>query len=301
VRQRPGASRRLAGRLPRGAVALLQEELKSDRAAEDRTTLALLPRPRRGVASIVAQGSGVLSGSEAAERLARSVGLGARRLLSDGARVHPGQEVLRLSGDLRSILGIERTLLNALMHLSGVATATAEAVRAVRSAGGDVEVFATRKTLPGLRDLEKAAVVHGGGFPHRRDLSDGLLVKGTHLDLVGIPEAMVRLRRSAGPLRSVQVEVGSAPQALEAVRAGANALLLDNVGPREASAVVRALERAKLRANVWIELSGGITPATVRRYARTGADAVSLGALTHSARALPFHLVVRARRRKAPA
>lgn len=297
ARRPPGPSRARAGRLPRGALALLRAALREDRVAEDRTTRALLPRARRGTAALVAQGRGVLSGAEAVARLARSLGLTVAVRAHDGDRVAPGTEVLRCSGDLRRILGAERTMLNVLMHLSGVATATDAAVRAVRAAGGDVAVYATRKTLPGLRDLEKAAVVHGGGFPHRRDLADGLLLKGTHLALVGLPEAVVRLRRAEGRRRSLEVEVGSAAEARAAVRAGADALLLDNLGPARSRAVVRTLERAGLRDGVWIELSGGITPASVGRYARTGADAVSLGALTHSAPALPFHLVLRDRRR----
>jgi nicotinate-nucleotide pyrophosphorylase (carboxylating) len=198
--------------------------------------------------------------------------------------------VLRLSGDVRWILGIERTVLNALMHLSGVATATARAVEAVRASGGDVAVYATRKTLPGLRELEKAAVVHGGGHPHRRDLADGFLAKSPHLELVPIPEAVVRLRRAAGRHRSVQIEVRTAAEALSAVGAGADALLIDNAGPARSRTIVEALDRAGLRSKVWIEISGGITLRSVGRYARSGADAVSLGALTHSAAAVPFHL-----------
>lgn len=281
-RRRPGAA----------AVAVLRAALSEDRADRDITTRALGVGPRQGRARIVAQAPGIVSGVEAAARLARGVGLRARVLRSDGRRVARGTAVLALSGDVRTILALERTVLNALMHLSGVATATAEAVDAVRAAGGGVEVYATRKTLPGLRDLEKAAVVHGGGRPHRRDLSDGYLLKTTHLHLVPLPEAVVRLRRAAGPRRLVQVEVRDVPEAEAAIAAGADALLIDNAAPSEAQRIVEALERAGVRPRVWIELSGGITPANVARYARTGADGVSLGALTHSARAVPFHLVL---------
>jgi nicotinate-nucleotide pyrophosphorylase (carboxylating) len=290
VRRPVGASRAAAGRLPPGAVALLRAELRSDGADRDVTTRALLPSYRAGRAVILAERSGVLSGAEAVARLARSVGLKARRSRRDGARLRPGDVVLELTGDARTILGTERTLLNALMHLSGVATATAQAVAAVRSGGGRVEVFATRKTLPGLRDLEKAAVVHGGGYPHRRDLADGRLIKGNHRALVPVPEAIARLRRRGGRAAPIQVEVATIAEAQEAVDAGAQAILVDNLPPARLRAVVAAVRARPRGQEVWIEASGGITLRTARRFAATGVDAVSLGALTHSAPALPFHL-----------
>jgi|HubBroStandDraft_3_1064219.scaffolds.fasta_scaffold166778_2 nicotinate-nucleotide pyrophosphorylase (carboxylating) len=287
MRRPPGRSRRAAARPPARALARLAEELRDDGVHDDITTRALLPGPRPGSAVILAESAGVLSGGTAAVHLARSVGLGARLLVRDGAVLRRGQAVLRLSGDVRRILGVERTVLNTLMHLSGVATATAAAVRAV---DGKVAIYATRKTLPGLKDLEKAAVVHGGGFPHRRDLSDGFLLKSRHLDLVTLPEAVRRLRASGALRRPLQVEVRSVRTALDAVRAGAEALLVDNLPPAGAARIVQALTDAGLRDDVWIELSGGITPATAHRYVRCGADALSLGGITHSAPSLPFHL-----------
>ena len=196
-------------------------------------------------------------------------------------------------GDARRILAAERTLLNFLMHASGVATETRRAVDGARGARRPLEVWATRKTLPGLRDLEKAAVVHGGGRPHRRDLSDAVLIKNNHLALLSLSTAVARARARARPAERVEVEVRTAAQAVRAARAGADALLLDNLSPRKAREVVRSLERAGLRRGRWIELSGGITPARVARYRAVGADAVSLGGLTHSAPALPFHLLLR--------
>lgn len=210
--------------------------------------------------------------------------------MRDGRAVRLGQEVLLLEGDARRILAVERTLLNVLMHASGVATATARAVDRVRGSRPPLEIWATRKTLPGLRDLEKAAVVHGGGRPHRRDLSDAVLVKNNHLALVPLDEAIERLRLRLGRSERLEVEVRTVAQALRAARGGADVLLIDNAGPRRARAIVRALERAGLRHRLWIELSGGITPENVGRYRAVGANAASLGALTHSAVALPFHL-----------
>ncbi len=201
--------------------------------------------------------------------------------------------MLVVRGEARRVLGAERTILNVLMHASGVATATARAVRAARGARPRLEIWATRKTLPGLRDLEKSAVVHGGGRPHRRDLADAILVKSNHLAFVPVAEAVRRARRRGGRPRPIEVEVRDAATAIAAARAGADALLLDNRTPARARAIVRALVRAGLRHPLRIEVSGGITPASVGRYRRVGADVASLGSVTHSAAALPFRMRVR--------
>ena len=282
------------------ARAFARHALDEDRAAHDRTSRAVVPAGAHAEAGVVAQAAGVLSGVTVAAVVARSAGASARILVRDGARVRPGRRVLRLSGTARSLLAAERTLLNVLMHASGVATTTARAVRATRGGPRRLEVWATRKTLPGLRDLEKAAVVHGGGRPHRRDLSDALLIKNNHLALVPLGAAVRRARAAARPDERVQVEVRSAADAVRAARAGADAILIDNASPARARSIVEALARAGLRRGRWIELSGGITPDNVGRYRRAGADAVSLGSLTHSAPALPFHLELRPTRLSRP-
>jgi nicotinate-nucleotide pyrophosphorylase (carboxylating) len=280
--------------VPAGATsALARRALAEDRSDRDRTTLALLPRPVAAEGRVVAQAVGVLSGTDVVRGIARAAGLRVAGARPDGTRVRRGTVVLRLRGDARRILAVERTVLNVLMHASGVASATARAVRAVRGAHPPIEVWATRKTLPGLRDLEKAAVTHGGGRPHRRDLSDALLVKNNHLVFVPLAEAVRRGHAAVRPGERLEVEVRTAAGALRAARAGVSRLLIDNASPRRAREVVRALEAAGLRRGRWVELSGGITPENVATYRSVGADAVSLGALTHSAAALPFHLELR--------
>jgi nicotinate-nucleotide pyrophosphorylase (carboxylating) len=249
----------------------------------------VVPAALRATGRVSAQAAGVVSGLDVAEAVARTAGLTVRRGANDGDRVRRGTVVLELSGNARKLLAVERTVLNFLMHLSGVASATAEAREAVGAEGP--AVYATRKTLPGLRDLEKEAVCHGGGRPHRRDLSDGILVKNNHLALVPLRTAVERARKSARG-RRVQVEVGTLGEATAAIEAGADALLIDNATPAQARAIVRGLAVAGRRPGVHIEVSGGITPANARDYRTTGADAVSLGSLTHSAPALPFHMTV---------
>ncbi len=274
-----------------GLDALVRRALAEDRTGRDRTTRALLRAPIPAEAIVTAQASGILSGMEAVRAIARRAHLALTRARADGSRVAPGTVVARLSGDARQILAVERTLLNFLMHASGVATATD---RAVRAAPGRLEVWATRKTLPGLRDLEKAAVVHGGGRPHRRDLAAAILIKNNHLALVPVGEAVRRGRRAARPGEEVEVEVRTVREAVAAARAGADRLLLDNTSPARARAIVRGLECAGLRRGRRIELSGGLDARRLGRYRSVGADAASLGSLTHSAVALPFHLTVRA-------
>ena len=285
---------RSRGSAPTAAdAALARATLSEDRAEADRTTASILRGPVPARAEVRAQARGVLSGVAAARAVAVAAGLRVRDALPDGARIAPGRVVLRLDGDARAILAAERSILNLLMHASGVASATARAVRAARGSRPPLEIWATRKTLPGLRDVEKAAVVHGGGHPHRRDLADGLLIKSNHLALVPLATAIDRARARARRGEWVQVEVRNRSEALRGARSGVGALLIDNASPSRARAIVRALESAGLRSGCWVELSGGITPETVARYRRVGADAVSLGAITHSAPALPFHLRLR--------
>lgn len=273
---------------------LVRRALAEDRYRADRTTAALFRGPTAAEAVVLAEGFGLLSGVRAAVLVGREAGLRVRAVKRDGSRVRPGTVVLRIQGDARAILSVERTLLNLLMHASGVASLTASAVQAAGGRSSGLEVWATRKTLPGLRELEKAAVVDGGGHPHRRDLATGILVKNNHLALLPLETAVRRARQAARAREPVEVEVRSTTQALRAARAGADVLLLDNTGPARARSIVLALVRAGLRGRLRVELSGGITVANLARYRRTGADRASLGSLTHSAPALPFHLRLKA-------
>lgn len=262
----------------------------------DVTSLAVVPASLRAVGVVESQADGVVSGVGVAVQLAREQGLRARPVVRDGEEIRRGQPLLLVGGNARRLLSTERTLLNLLTHLSGVATATHRVVRAARSGAPRIVVAATRKTLPGLRDLEKSAVVHGGGDPHRRDLSSAILLKNNHLALVPLGEAVSRARRRAPSRTPVIVEVSDLSSAREAAARGADRLLLDNLSPAEVRAVVRGLERAGLRRNVVVEVSGGITERNAASFARAGADVLSVGALTHSAPSLPIHLVLRAER-----
>jgi nicotinate-nucleotide pyrophosphorylase (carboxylating) len=257
----------------------------------DVTTEATVPEDVRGVATIAQKAPGVISGIDAAEAVFR-------RLDPDcviergpeGEWREPGAVVMQVTGSARALLTAERTALNFLQRLSGVATVTATVVRAVAEAGGGATILDTRKTTPGLRGLEKAAVVDGGGTNHRTGLFDAILIKENHAALGGGVAAAVRSARAARPDLPVEVEVRDDAEIDEALEAGADRLLLDNMTPGQVEAAV-----ARVGGRAALEASGGISPETVVVYATIkGLDFVSLGWLTHSAPALDLSLLLEA-------
>jgi len=271
---------------------LAKNALKEDKAWQDVTTAALVPPEQKERGVIIAREEGVLAGLPMAEAVFKAVdpSLQWRPLADEGSRLSPGQEIARIEGVLAAILRSERVALNYLTHLSGVATTTARLVAAI--AGLPVGIRDTRKTTPGLRTLEKYAVRLGGGQNHRLNLADAVLIKDNHLAALsarglGIAES-VRLTRQEAPAgMRVQIEVTTVDEARQALEAGAEELLLDNMPPQE---MRRVVEMAQGRAV--LEASGGITLESVRRVAETGVDYISVGAITHSARALDMSLEV---------
>jgi nicotinate-nucleotide pyrophosphorylase (carboxylating) len=263
--------------------------------AEDLTPLgdltsALLPPDLEAVAAIVPREAGVLAGRRCADEAFRQVDseLAVSWSAQDGDRIDTGQEVARVEGRLATILTAERTALNFLGHLSGVASLTARFVAAVEQAGGSLRVWDTRKTTPGLRGLEKAAVRAGGGASHRGNLSEWILLKDNHLALLPITDAVAAARRR-WPGRTVEVECDTVEQVREAVAADADALLLDNMSPQQVAAVVAEV-RARNPRRPLLEISGGLDADSFAAYAATGADMAAVGALTHSAPVLDIGL-----------
>jgi nicotinate-nucleotide pyrophosphorylase (carboxylating) len=254
-------------------------------------TAMLVPSGDVGRVRVVSRAEGVLAGRlcalEAFSQIDATLAVDWRIL--DGEWLVPGSVVAEVSGPMRSILTAERTALNFLCHLSGVATMTHQFVDAVTAANPATRVLDTRKTTPGLRLLEKAAVRAGGGWNHRAGLSDAVLVKDNHLGRLGITEAVATARRS-WPGRMVEVECDRPEQVSEAVGAGASAVLLDNMTPSLVSECV-ALVRARVApGTVLVEVSGGVTLASAPAFAAAGADLVSVGAITHSAPILDLGL-----------
>lgn len=234
---------------------------------------------------------GVLAGRRCVEAaFARaSVPLEVDFLLDDGDRVERGTVVARVRGPLAAILPVERTALNFLSHLSGVARSTARYVAAARKVNETTQILDTRKTLPGLRALQKAAVRAGGGSNHRANLSDAVMLKDNHLGALSIPDAVAEARRR-WPGRMVEVECDHRDQAIEAAAAGATVVMLDNMDPAAAKATVSALRALPEGRDVLVEVSGGITLDDVEAYAAAGVDLISVGALTHSVRVHDFGL-----------
>lgn len=267
---------------------LLLLALDEDVGPGDRTAEAVVPLGAQGTARIVAREALVVSGVSAAARVFRLLDphCELEALQVEGAAVDAGAGVLRVRGSLRALLAGERTALNLLQRLSGVATLTRKWAQALE--GTRTRLLDTRKTTPGLRWLEKAAVRAGGGNNHRGALFDGLLVKDNHAAAAGsIGAAVRRARLAAHPLLKVECEVSTPAQITEALEAGADMLLLDNLGDAELAAAVRQVD-----GRVPTEASGGVVFERLGRIAATGVDFVSAGALTHSARAVDLSLII---------
>ena len=266
---------------------LVDQALAEDVGAGDVTTEATVDADARAVARIVQKAPGVIFGLDAAEATFRALDPHAQfqREVDEGVWRDQGGPVLTVTGRARALLTGERTALNFLARLSGVATAAARGVRAI--SGTRAQLLDTRKTTPGLRVLEKAAVRAGGGVNHRAGLYDYVLIKENHIDMAGGVTAAVQRARAAAPTLGLEVECRTPEEVDEALEAGATRLLLDNMTPEQMRAIVEHVgDRAELEA------SGGITLENVREYAESGVHWISLGALTHSAPALDLSLLV---------
>jgi nicotinate-nucleotide pyrophosphorylase (carboxylating) len=253
--------------------------LEEDLGPGDLTTLACVPAAARATGVLLAKQAGVVAGLYVAGEVFRQLDPQVRwePLLEEGAAFESGQILARVAGQARALLSGERVALNFLQRLSGIATLTRAYVQAL--AGTRCRLLDTRKTTPGLRALEKAAVRAGGGHNHRFALYDGYLIKDNHIIAAGgLRAAVAAARQAAAPTAAIEVEVQNFDQLAEALEAGADVIMLDNFSPQEvAVAVARVAGRARLEA------SGSITLAAARAYAQAGVDFISVGALTHSA------------------
>lgn len=270
---------------------LLYLSLQEDIGIGDKTTDSIIPKDVRCKVELVAKADGVLSGIGVFRRLFELQGAEIENWkdLPDGSRIKKGEVIVSFEGNARAVLTTERVALNFLKHLSGVATLTSKFVEQVKDL--PVRICHTRKTMPLLRALEIEAVVHGGGHRHRFNLSDGILIKENHIELVGgdIATAVRLVRGKVSHLERVEVEVNTLEQFKEALKAGADAILLDNMSIEEMRAAVK-----KARGHsVLLEASGNITLDRVRAVAETGVDIISVGAITHSANAVDLSILVR--------
>ena len=269
---------------------LIDRALSEDLGLGDPTTDILIPRDLLGSSVLIAKEDGVLAGLDVALAVFKRVGpeLVVETLISDGSQVHDGDVIAKISGPVASMLKAERTALNFLRRLSGIASETAKYVQRVSEF--DVRIIDTRKTTPGMRTLEKYAIRAGGGYNHRQNLGDGILIKDNHIQALrnrGLSLAEIiktAMTESSHTIR-VEVEVEDLPQVKEALDAGAEILLLDNMGVQEMAEAV-----AMCRGRAVTEASGLINLSSVRDVAASGVDLISVGALTHSVAALDISL-----------
>lgn len=267
----------------------LERFLAEDLGGRGDVTTAALARGARVRANVVAREPGVAAGLAEASLVFAKLGVKVEHRVEDGERFDAGAVLLVVDGPAEGVLAAERLALNLVGRMSGIATVTRALQDRVSSMNPRCRVAATRKTTPGFRAFEKKAVVLGGGHPHRAGLFDAFLVKDNHLRLVADPAEAVRLCRAADPALPLEVEADTLEQAVAAAKAGADAVLLDNMGPETAAAAARAVRAVNPKC--LIEVSGGLSYDTCAVYAPF-ADRLSLGALTHSPRSLDVGLDV---------
>jgi nicotinate-nucleotide pyrophosphorylase (carboxylating) len=216
-----------------------------------------------------------------------------RALVDEGSMVSRGNEVMRIKGRARDILKAERTALNLLMRMSGIATETKKFVEVVKKISKDIEIAGTRKTAPGLRSFDKKAIKIGGGRTHRNSLDEMVLIKDNHLVLTGsIRESISSAKKLVGNNIKVECEVTDLQSAIEAINFGADVIMLDNFSPHEVENATRVLKELGLRQKCLLEISGGISLANVSQFAKSNPDIISVGSLTHSAKSVDFSLEV---------
>lgn len=282
----------------RRLTTILENALNEDRATRDATSYACIDPNQSAIATILAKQDCILAGIGVLNRIFDIFAALDGTVIShpevvrhpeifDGVRLHKGQQVAVIRHNARVLLSCERVILNILQRMSGIATEARKYVEAI--SGTRCRILDTRKTVPGLRVLDKYAVRCGGGQNHRLDLSDGVLIKNNHIALAGgiqpVLERAVRNRRGEQP---IEIEVRTLEELETALNCGAEAILLDNMTPEMVRAAVERVQRHNRR--VPLEASGGITLENVRAYAETGVDFISVGALTHSARAVDLSM-----------
>jgi len=275
---------------------LLEDKLKAllaeDVGQGDVTASAVIPSDFAVKAEVVAKENGVAAGIEEALTLAQAVGLKAKAHVAEGEEIKNKKVLITISGDAQTILAIERTLLNLLSRMSGIATQTAALSAKLKNAGMKTKIAATRKSAPGLLYFDKKAVAIGGGDPHRLHLDDMILIKDNHLAILGgVETAVKKAKASASFTKKIEVEVTNDADALKAASAGADIIMLDNFSPTQAKATVVKLRKAGFN-NVLLEVSGGVISENLLEFAKAELDIISVGALTHSVKALDISLEI---------
>ncbi|RDE16937.1 MAG: nicotinate-nucleotide diphosphorylase (carboxylating) [Candidatus Thorarchaeota archaeon] len=278
-------------RLPPEIIETLKRYIAEDVRSGDLTTELTIPADKTAIATIYARENAVLAGIEEIAAIAEFSGLTHEILAFEGNWVSPQDPVMRLKGNARTLLTIERVCLNIIQRMSGIATKTYKMVSSAREVNPSIRIACTRKTTPGFRFFEKRAVIVGGGDPHRYALDDMILIKNNHITIAGGVHAAVTAAREAVSFsKKISCEARTLQEVEEAIGAGADIILLDNFKPKDIGGVIEVLEHKGLRKKVILEVSGGVNEENVRDYARYRIDVISSGALTHSYNAADFNM-----------
>ena len=271
----------------------IRKFLEEDIGQGDITTSLAVSSGTIVEAEVVAKEAGVVAGVEEAVTLLESLNLQAEALVADGSRIEEKTIIMKIVGDARTLLAAERTLLNLLTRMSGIATTTNRLINKVQDAGHKTRIACTRKVAPGLLYFDKRAVMLGGGDTHRLHMDDLVLIKDNHLAIIGnVADAVKKVRNAVSFSKKIEVEVTDVKEALVAAKAGADIVMFDNFSPQQVKEAVALLEREGFRSKVLIEVSGRITERNILEYAATGVDVLSLGELTDSVKALDMSLEV---------
>jgi len=267
--------------------------LAEDLGQGDITTALIVPADSTAEAEIIAKEAGVIAGMEEAKILLESLGLKAEISVSDGEKIKAKSALMKITGDTRTMLSVERTLLNIISRMSGIATITRKLIEKIRKAKLKTKVACTRKVAPGLLYFDKKAVLIGGGDTHRLHLDDMILIKDNHIAVAGsIKKAMEKVRKDVSFSKKIEVEVTKVKDVLAAARGGADIIMLDNFSPEQIEKAIKLLKKERLFGKVSLEASGEITAENILAYASKGIDIISLGEITHSAKALDISLEI---------
>ena len=270
----------------------LKKMLADDLGQGDVTADAIIPPNLNVNAIILAKAEGIAAGIEEAMILVEGLGLKVKAEVSDGDKIKNKQVLMEVSGDAQTILSVERTLLNLLSRMSGIATTTRTLIEKLEKAGAKAKIAATRKSPPGMLYFDKRAVIIGGGDPHRLHLDDMILIKDNHLSIIGNVEVAVKKAKARSSFtKKIEVEVTTVEDALKAAQAGADIVMLDNFPPKQVKEAREMLRKAGF-GSALLEASGGITDKTLLEYAAAQVDIISMGELTHSVKALDISLEI---------
>jgi nicotinate-nucleotide pyrophosphorylase (carboxylating) len=272
----------------------LRKMLAEDIGQGDITTALIVPAESTAEAEVIAKESGVVAGIEEGKIFLESLGLKVQTPVTDGEKIKDKQVLMRISGDAKTILSAERTFINILSRMSGIATATRKLTEKIKKAGLKTRIACTRKTAPGLLYFDKKAVLIGGGDTHRLHLDDMILIKDNHIAMAGsVEDAIKRVREKASFSKKIEVEVTEVEDVLAAAKAGVNIIMLDNFSPKQIENAIKLLKKAGFFGKVMLEASGGITAQNILAFASTGVDIVSLGELTDGIKALDISLEIK--------